>query len=119
MIRIFFLQLIKYQVHGIFIFLIILPDLHGVDKFDECGEILFLYRGLIVDVANECSIQKRLRLLPEGVPALSVSPGVGNQGSDQLQNIRFAVYIGEGVVVHTLFEIDTVENLDAVLMLLQ
>ena len=40
--------------------------------------------------------------------------GVGHQGRDQLQNVLFAVDIGKGVVVHGLFEVDGVQNLDLV-----
>ena len=36
--------------------------------------------------------------------------GVGHQGRDQFQNVLFAVDIGEGVVVHRLFEVDGVQN---------
>ena len=55
-------QLIEHQVHGVFELLIILPDLHAVDHFNEGGEILFLHRGLVVDVADERAVQQRLRL---------------------------------------------------------
>ena len=44
-----------------FVLLVILPDLHRVDQLDEGGEILFLHRGLIVDIPNEGAVQKRLR----------------------------------------------------------
>ena len=53
-----FLQLVEHQVHGVFEFLIVLPDLHAVYHFDEGGEILFLHRGLVVDVADERAVQE-------------------------------------------------------------
>ena len=40
--------------------------------------------------------------------------GVGDDDIDQLQNILFAADVGEGVVFHALFEVDGVEDLDAV-----
>ena len=46
-------QLVEHQVHLIFELLVILPHLHRVDELDEGGEVLFLHRGLVVDVADE------------------------------------------------------------------
>src|SRR5699024_3711450 len=43
-----------------------------------------------------------------------VAFGVGDDDIDQLQNILFAADVGEGVVFHALFEVDGVEDLDAV-----
>ena len=55
-------QLIEHQVHGVFELLIVLPDLHAVYHLDECGKVLFLHRGLVVDVADERTVQQRLGL---------------------------------------------------------
>ena len=55
-------QLIKHQVNGIFELLIVLPDLHAVYHLDERGKVLFLHRGLVVDVADERAVQQRLGL---------------------------------------------------------
>ena len=73
-------QLIEHQVHGIFELLIVLPDLHTVDHLDEGGEVLFLHRGLIMDVADERAVQQRFRLDPEIVPGLALALGVGKIG---------------------------------------
>ena len=51
------LQRVKHQVHRVLELLVILPDLHGVDELNEGGEILFLHRGLIVDVPNQGAVQ--------------------------------------------------------------
>ena len=51
-VRGLFLQLIKHQVNAVFELFIILPDLHGIDNLHQCREVLFLFRSLIVDVAN-------------------------------------------------------------------
>ena len=55
-------QCIKHQVYRVFELLVILPDFHGVDELDEGREILLLYRSLIVDIANERTIEKRFCL---------------------------------------------------------
>ena len=55
-------QCIKHQVYGVFELLVILTDFHGVDELDEGGEILLLHRSLIVDIANERTIEKRFCL---------------------------------------------------------
>ena len=39
---------------------------------------------------------------------------VGHQGRDQFQNVLFAVDIGEGVIVHGLFEVDGVQDFQLV-----
>ena len=80
--------------------LIVLSHLHGVDKLNESGKILFLLRGLIVDIPDEGGIEQRFGLLPEIVPAFAVPLGVGDQGVHQLQNVLFAVDIGERIIVH-------------------
>ena len=59
------LQRVKHQVHGVFELLVILSDLHRIDELDEGGEILFLHRGLVVDIPDEGAVQKRFRLDPD------------------------------------------------------
>ena len=58
---IFLFQRLKHEIHRIFKFLIIFSDLRGVDEFDQRGEILFLDRGLIVDVTDERRKSEQLR----------------------------------------------------------
>ena len=103
-----FRQLVKHQVHGVLKFLIVLPDLHRIYELNESGEILFLLRGLVVDVADQGGVKKRFGLNPEIVTALALPLGVGNQGRHQLQNVLFAVQIGKRIVVHGLLEIDRI-----------
>ena len=55
-------QLVEHQVNGVFAFLVILPNFHAVYHLDEGGKILFLHRGLIVDVPNQGTVQQRFRL---------------------------------------------------------
>ena len=55
-------QLVEHQVNGVFVFLVILPNFHAVYHLDEGGKILFLRRGLIVDVPNQGTVQQRFRL---------------------------------------------------------
>ena len=46
-------QLLEHQIHRVFKFLIVLPDLHRVNHFQQGGEVLFLRWGLIVDIADQ------------------------------------------------------------------
>ena len=72
-----------------------------------------------MEIPDERRIEKPLRFLPEIVSALSVSFGVRNQYGYQFQNIFLAADICKGIVMERLFEVDGVEDLDAVLSLLQ
>ena len=56
------LQRVKHQIHRVLELLVILPDLHGIDELDEGGELLFLHRGLVVDIPDKGAVQQRLRL---------------------------------------------------------
>ena len=117
--RLPFCQFLKHQIDGIFEVLVVLPHLHGVDHFDEGGEVLLLNRRFVVDIADERRVEQRLRLAPEIVAALAVPLRVGNEGRDQLQNVLLAVEIREGVVVVGLFEVDRVQYLDLILIPLE
>ena len=118
-LRLFLCQLLKHQIDRVLKLLIVLPDLHGVDKRHQRGEVLFLHRGLVMEIADQRGIQKRFGFGPELVSAFLPVGSVGNQGSYQLQNILFTVDIGERIVVVGLSEIDCIQNLDAVLVALQ
>ena len=61
-IRLPFLQILKHQIHRILELLIILPNLHGIDELDESRKVLFLLRCLIMNVANESTVEQRLCL---------------------------------------------------------
>ena len=72
------LQRVKHQIHRVLELLVILSDLHGIDELDEGGEILFLHRGLVVDIPDKGAVQKRFRLDPEIIPGLALALGVGD-----------------------------------------
>ena len=107
-------QCIKHQVYGVFELLVILPDFHRIDELNEGGEVLLLHRSLIVDIANERAVQQRLRFDPEIVASLAFAFGIGDQRRNQLQDVLFAVNVRERIVVHTFFEVDGIQHLDAV-----
>ena len=46
----------------VFILLIVLPDLHRVNKLNQGGEVLLFHRGLVVDISNQGAVQQRFRL---------------------------------------------------------
>ena len=117
--RLPFCQFLKHQIDGIFEVLVVLPHLHGVDHFDEGGEVLLLHRRFVVDIPDERRVKQRFRLAPEVVAGFPVPLRVGNEGRDQLQNVLFRVEIREGVVVVGLFEVDRVQYLDLILVPLE
>ena len=111
---VFLFQRLKHEIHGIFEFLIVFSDLRGVDELDQRGKILFLDRGLIVDVADERRVKEGLCFFPEVISGFAVSLCVGDKRRDQLQNVLFGMNVREGIVAHTFFEVDGVEDFDAV-----
>ena len=69
-----------------------------------------------MDIANQGTVQKRFSLSPKLITRFSVSFRVGDEGRNQLQNILFAVNVGEGVIVHRLLEVDSVEDFDFIVV---
>ena len=94
------------QVYGVFELLVILTDFHSVDELNEGGEVLFLHRSLIMDIANKRAVQQGFCFYPEIVSGLAFAFGVGDQRCYQLQDVLFAMDIGERVIVHGLLEVD-------------
>ena len=88
-------QCIKHQVYGVFELLVILTDFHGVDELNEGGEVLLLYRSLIMDIANKRAVQQGFCFYPEIVSGLAFAFGIGDQRCYQLQDVLFAMDIGE------------------------
>ena len=117
MIRLLLFQSFKHLIYWILKGFIILAYFHRIQKFNQRCKVLFFQRCLIVDITDQGTIQQSLRLRPEFVTGLAVSFGVGNEGCGQLQNILFAVNIREGIIMHRLSEIDSIENPDAVSVL--
>ena len=101
-------QCIKHQVYGVFELLVILTDFHRIDELNEGGEVLLLHRSFIVDISNQRAIQQCFRLDPEIVSGLAFAFGIGNQRCYQLQDVLFAMDIGERVIVHGLLEVDCI-----------
>ena len=63
-------QFFKHQIDGIFEVLVVLPHLHGVDHFDEGGEVLLLNRRFVVDIPDERRVEQRFRLAPFDIQEL-------------------------------------------------
>ena len=61
-LRVLFLQVFKHDIDRILELFIVLADLHGIDELDQRGEVLFLYRRFVVDIADEGTVKQRLRL---------------------------------------------------------
>ena len=67
-----------------------------------------------MDITNQCTIQKGFCLHPEIVSGLAFAFGISDQRRDQLQNVLFAMDIGERIIVHGLFEVNGVQHLNPV-----
>ena len=119
MFRVLFLKSLKHDVNRILELLVILPDLHGVDEFDQGGEVLFLDRCFIMDISDQCAVEQRFSFRPEFITGFSVPFGVGNQRGDELKDVLLAMDIGERIVVHALPEVDRIQDPDLVSVALQ
>ena len=58
-----------------------------------------------MDIANERTIEKRFCLDPKIVSGLAFAFGIGDQRCYQLQDVLFAMDIGERVIVHGLLKL--------------
>ena len=67
-----------------------------------------------MDVSDQCSVKQGLCFYPEIISGFAVALGVGDQNGYQLQNILFAVNVSEGIVMHTLLEVDGIQDLQSV-----
>ena len=67
-----------------------------------------------MQISDQGGEQKTLAFLPKWIATGPFALGVGHQGRDQFQNVLFAVDIGEGVIVHGLFEVDGVQDFQLV-----
>ena len=118
-VRVLLFECVEEDVDGVLEVLVVLADLGGVDHLDERGEVLFLRRRFVPDVADVGRVEQRLGLDPEVLAGFVLALGVGDQRSDELQDVLLRMDVGEGIVVHGLFEIDGVEHLDAVAVSLE
>ena len=72
MIGFFRFQFIKQPVNGVFIFLVILSDFHGVQELKQRCEVLFIRGRFVMDVADQGTVQKRFRFRPELISGFSI-----------------------------------------------
>ena len=105
-----FCQFLKQQVHRVLVFLVVLQHLHGVEHFQQGGEVLLLHRGFVMQIGNQSGLKQSFGFFPERIAATAFALGVGHQGRDQFQNVLFAVDIGERVVVHTLGKVNGIQD---------
>ena len=62
MFRLLLFQFLKKLIHRIPKFFVILTGFAGVDELQQRGEVLLLLRGLIPDVADQCTVKQPFRL---------------------------------------------------------
>lgn len=107
-------QGVKEKVNRIFEALVVLAYLHSVQHFYQRGKVLFVCRGLVVDVANQRRVKQRFSLDPEIVTGFAFALGVGDKRGDDFQYILFVMDIGKGVKVHGFREVDRIEYPDLI-----
>ena len=114
-VRVLLLQLGEQNIHGRLKFLVVLSGLRCVDELQQREEVLFFRLRLVPDVPDQGAVQKPLGLHPKIFRGFfSVAFGVGNDDIDQFEDVFLRPNIGEGVVFHALFEVDGVEDFNAV-----
>jgi len=62
MVRLLFRELLKEDIDGALVFLIVLPGFAGVDQVQKGDEVAFFLRGLVPDVADQGRIVQALGL---------------------------------------------------------
>ena len=115
MIRVLLLQLGEQNIHGRLKFLVVLSGLRCVDELQQREEVLFFRLRLVPDVPDQGAVQKALGLDPKIFRGFfPVAFGIGDDDIDQFEDVFLRPDVGEGVVFHALFEVDGVEDLNAV-----
>ena len=65
MVRVFLFQPFKHEVHRALKLRVILAGFTGIYHFQQGGEVHFLCRGLVPDVADERGVEQPFRLHPK------------------------------------------------------
>ena len=84
MLRVFFLEPIKHQIHIVLKFLIVLTDFTGIDKLNQRCEVLLIFGGFIIDIGDKGGVEQCFCFHPKIIAYLTLAFGVGNQGSNEL-----------------------------------
>ena len=93
-------EMYEHIVHRIFEGFVILPDFHAVYHFHQRIHVAFFLRPLKDDVGHKGAVQEGFCFGPELVALLAVAFGVGDQSSNEFQNIAFRLDIGQRIIVH-------------------
>ena len=109
-----FCQFLKHQINRIFKLFIVLPNLHGIDKFNQGGEILLLYGSFIMNISDQRTIEQRLCLHPKIIASFSFAFGICDESRHQFQYVLLTMDIGKGIIMHAFFEIDGIEHLNPI-----
>ena len=67
-----------------------------------------------MQIADQRTIQQCLCFRPEFIPGFPFALCIGDQRSHQFQDIFFRMNIGERIVMHRLFKIDRIHNLNPI-----
>ena len=111
MFRVFFFQPFKHLVYRGLKFRVVLAGFAGVYHFKKRGEIHFIVRRFVPDIANEGRIQQAFRFYPKIFRALfALALGVADQRVYQLQNVLFGMDVAKRVVAHTLGKVNGIQH---------
>ena len=118
-IRLALFQALEHIVHRVHVVLVVLLHLHAGDHVHQSIHIPVLRRALEDDIGDEGAVEQGLGFRPERIALLALALGVGNEGVDELQNVRLVADVGQGVIVHGLGEVDGIEYLDFIALPLE
>ena len=120
MVGLFHFQPIKKLVHRGLVLLVLLPHLRRPEQLHHCGEVLFLGRGLVLEVQDKGHEQHGGRCVPKGVVGLAVLGGGGfKQVGHQTLDVVVVPQIDKGVVAEALLHIEQIQHTDLIAFLLQ
>ena len=72
-----------------------------------------------MDVPDQGTVEHGFRFHPEVITALAFALRVRDERCDQFQDVFLGVDVRKRVVMHALFEVDGVEDLNPVVILLE
>ena len=99
MLRLLFRKPGEHFIHGALKFGVVLSCFAGIYHFKQGSKVFLVLRGLVPDVADQGGIEKPFGLHPKILCGFfAVALGVGDDGVYQLQDVLFAVQVGERVI---------------------
>ena len=115
MLRVLHFQPLKELIKDGNIVLIVLFDISSSDHFHDHGEVLFIFRGLIMQIEHQRQQEHGRGLIPERVLALAaLGRGVLKEVGHKALNVVVVSQIHEWVIAMAFLHVDEVNDLDVI-----